>query len=119
MKPMTAWLIMWEWTGDHAAVEKPHVDIVSSRKDVPYIKEYLQRLHGLYCLTLQERAALARYNQPSKPAYEVVAHQTKHGVEIQCGHNPYLVARLVRNLIIETDPSTGAEVAAWGPYALP
>ena len=31
-RPMTAWLIKWDWMGDHAAVDEPYVDIVSSRR---------------------------------------------------------------------------------------
>ena len=115
-QPMTAWLIMWEWVGGHAAVEKPYVDIVSFRKNIPYVKEYLQRLHDLNCLNLRERMSAARYNRSPKPIYEATVHRTTHGVEIHCGHNPYLVARHVRNLTIETDPSTGAEVVRWTPY---
>ncbi len=116
-QPMTAWLIMWEWEGNHAAVETPYVDIVSFRKNIPYVKEYLQRLHDLNCLSLRERMSAARYNRPPKPIYEATVHRTTRGVEeIHCGHNPYLVARPVRNLTIETDSSTGAEVVRWTPY---
>jgi hypothetical protein len=64
-QPMTAWLIMWEWGGDHAAVESPYVDIVSFRKNILYVKEYLQRLHDLKRLNLGERVATASgENQP-------------------------------------------------------
>lgn len=116
MKPVGAWLIMWQWFGDHAIVEQPYVDIVSRRKEVPYIKEYLERLYGVHRLSLEDRAPLARYNQPERPPFEAEADRTAHAVEVHCGDNPFLVARQVRILAIDTDPDTGEETVRWEPY---
>lgn len=113
-KPMTAWLIKWEWIGDHAKVQHPIVEIVSARKGTPYVMDYLQRLHDLYCLSLVERADIARYNRPRKRRpYEVKQHLTKRGLVIDVGHNPHLTARLVKNLVVKTDPETGEETVTF------
>ena len=89
IRPMAAWLILWEWIGDHAAVESPIVDIVSARKDDKYIKDYLQRLHDVKCLSLEERAATARFRNPHAPPYEPkLVFPVGYRGEYHCGHNP-------------------------------
>src|SRR5208282_4781748 len=118
-KPIKAWLVMWEWVGDHAAVADPIVDILSARKSVEYMRDHLDRLHNLKCMSLGERTAMARYNQPMRPVYpaQVVRPANRSSPpEIHCGHNPWLVARLVQNLTVETNPTTGEESVNWEPY---
>jgi hypothetical protein len=118
-RPMSAWLIMWEWFGEAPSDESPYVDILSARHTITYIKEYLQRLHDVRCLSLRERIPLARYHRPARPPYEATVCRSAHGAEIRCGHEPQLVARPVKNLVIETDLNTGAEKVTWTPYLVP
>lgn len=117
-RPMTAWLIVWESAGNHAAVDNPYVDIVSMRKSVRYIQDYVQRLHDTKCLSFSERVSTAKYSKPARPPYETIVVQSRHGTEIHCGHNPYLVAKPVRNLVVEVNPDTGEEMLSWSPYIL-
>ena len=63
-RPMTAWLIKWDWMGDHAAVAKPYVDIVSARRSPDYISKYVQRLYGVFHYSLTERTDFERYRDP-------------------------------------------------------
>ena len=114
IRPVAAWLILWEWIGDHAAVESPIVDIVSARKGDKYIKDYLQRLHDVKCLSLEERAATARFRNPHAPPYEPkLVFPVGYRGEYHCGHNPYLVARRVKNLVVGHDPATGEETVTF------
>jgi hypothetical protein len=115
-KPMTAWLIQWHWTGENNRVEKPLVDIVSARKNIRYVKEYVQRLHNLHRLTLHERVPVERYKKPSEQICKAQATRTKGGITIHCGHNPFLVATLVKNLVVTTDDASGEESVTWDPY---
>lgn len=114
--PMTAWLILWEGSGEHARLENPLVDIISRHKGVLYIKEYVQRIHDLNCLTLMERAPAQRYSRPISPGYIAQVQHGCHGITIHCGHNPFLVAKPVRNLVITYDSNTDKETATWDPY---
>jgi hypothetical protein len=115
---MRVWLIMWEWVGEHAKVENKCVDIISRRLEIDSVKAHVLRLHNFLECSLAERAAMARYNDPQEPAYEPQVHWPKdrsNGPEIHCGHNPFLVARLVKNLTVLRDAKTGKELVNWEP----
>ena len=96
-KPMTAWLIMWEGIGNHAAVKQPYVDIVSARKTPKYIEDYLRRLYGVSEYSLAERVDHERYWKPNKALVSVTNEWAKSGPLIAVGHNPHLKAQKVRN----------------------
>lgn len=110
----SAWLIQWEWVGDNASVAKPYVDIVSSRKTANLVGGYLQRLYGVFALSLTERIGAARYLDADMPPYQSRSRVTKTGIEVRCGTNPYLVARLVRNVEVTVD-ADGNEHVSWEP----
>jgi hypothetical protein len=86
------------------------LDILSARKSLEDIRKYVQRLHNLQCLTLRERAERAGYNSKSDWPYEAevfpFADRTAPP-QIHCGHDPYYIARLVRNLTMDEDQATG------------
>ena len=115
-KPMTAWLIMWE--SEHGAVAQPYVDIVSFRRNLYHVMDYVQRLHDVHRLSLVERAPAARYNKPAAPLYKAQVHRTRPGLEIRCGRDPYLVARPVKNLTVRRSERTGVETLCWMRHRL-
>ena len=115
-KPMTAWLIMWESMGDHAAVTQPYVDIVSARKSHEYIEEYLRRLYSIFHYNLAERVDYERYRKPDKTRIPVTSEWTKSGPLISVGHNPFLKAQKVRNLVVKNNSETDQEIVTWEPY---
>lgn len=115
-KRMTAWLILWDWMGDHAKVEQPYVDIVSARRSEDYISKYVQRLYGVFHYTLAERTGFERYRSPRDRPYLVTRDMTQVGLVISVGHNPFLKALMVRNLVVAADAETGREVVTWDPY---
>ena len=115
-RPMTAWLIKWNWMGDHAAVDEPYVDIVSARRSQEYISKYVQRLYGVFHHSLTERTDFERYRDQQERPYLVRRDMTRTGLVITVGHNPFLKARKVRNLVVEVDAETGQDIVTWEPH---
>ena len=115
-RPMTAWLIKWDWMGGHAAVDGPYVDIVSARRSPDYISKYVQRLYGVFHYSLSERTDFERYRDPQERPYPVTRDMTRNGLVISVGHNPCLKAQMVRNLVVEVDADTGQDIVTWESY---
>ena len=118
---MKAWLITWDWAGDHAAVGDPVVAVLSARTGAEDVRRYVERRYVEKTASLPEKLSYARYNRPQAPPYAAEFDRLE-GVRfrgrIQCGHNPWLYARLVDNLRVETD-ATGNEVLSWDEQPLP
>lgn len=115
---MTAWLISWEWSNERHKQEHPIVDVVSARKDSEYIRDYVQRLYGLRRLELFERVEAELYAGAYKPRVPADVHKTKSGeLHVHCGTDPWLTAKLVRDLVIEFDPESGEQLSVnWKPH---
>ncbi len=110
----SVWLIKWEWVGDHAAVSDPIVDIVTARRGIEYVSDYLQRLHDLLCLTFTERAGAEKYRNPNQRPYEVIRENTREGkLVLHVGHNPFLTARVVTNFAIDVEEESDLDVVRW------
>jgi hypothetical protein len=110
---MTAWLIT---KGNGAYPQTEIVDILSARRSVEAVQQYVERLHNSIAYTLWERCELAAYNKPRRSAYRAQVHpfaDRSRGIEIHCGHDPYFIARPVRNLVVETDTEAEFETVTW------
>jgi hypothetical protein len=99
----TAWVITQEGTQHETEV----VGILSARKSENVVKQHVEWLYALLHYGPAEHVSLAQYNSPSNP-YEAQFMTTNTGVPVQntmmCGHNPYLVARLAKNVtLIDSD----------------
>jgi hypothetical protein len=106
----SAWIITQEGTQHRTEV----LSVLSARKRPETIREYLEWLHTLLQYSPEEHFATARYNKPVKP-YEAEYSETGSGNErnrITCGHNPYLEARLGRNVSLK-DTDTDAPNVEW------
>jgi len=96
VKMKRAWIITQEGPSHSTEV----IGILSSRYSDKRIKEYLQWLYELLNYYPDEHLGFSRYHKPFIP-YKAQENWTFHsGVlsMITCGHNPYLVARLGKNL---------------------
>lgn len=99
----SAWVVTQEGTRQTIEV----IGILSARKGANSAKEYVEWLHALLHCGPAEHMDLAKYQKPSKP-YEAKYMTTNTGVPVQhtitCGHNPYLVARLARDVsLVDVD----------------
>lgn len=105
---MKAWLIRWNWAGNHAAVDNPIVTVLSARTNIKDIQAYVEQRYIEATASLDEKLDYARYNDPVEPPYRA---RRERGV-IHCGHNPWLEAKKVDDLKVEVD-GEGKEVLKW------
>jgi hypothetical protein len=113
-KGIKAWLITWEYQGDHAKVEQQIVAILPPRWASERIRQYVEFIYILQSpATLQEQIEYAkkRSNNPYLADYMRI-NGVRHGGNIICGHNPWLYARKVSNLQICIDEN-GNEKGIW------
>jgi hypothetical protein len=111
---MKAWLVTWEWVGDHAKRDDKVAAIFDPRLGGARVREFVEFLYLTGYYTLSERIACAQHR--AQNPYPAQFGQTLEGDpwegEIYCGHNPYLRARLVDDLTVERD-ADGNERAVW------
>lgn len=114
---MTAWLIKWNWIGDHAAVEQPVVAVLSARTPAETVRRYIEFCHTVARCSLREQVEQARYNMPAEHVYRAEFDRVDGAIfqgRIVCGHNPFLEACPVENLRLVPD-GNGGETLAWDP----
>ena len=118
-KGMVAWLVTWEWAGEHAKRDDKIAAILSPRWSAERVRKYVEFIYINSYYTLSERAAYAK-NPKSNP-YPAEFNKV-NGVSwldrISCGHNPHLFARLVDDLVV-TEEADGEEKATWKDRPLP
>ena len=116
---MKAWIVKWNWIGEHAAVKRPVVAILSARLHPDEVRKRVEFLYAVTHSSLREQMEQARYNDPAKPAYPA-QFSSKDGVPhqglITCGHNPFLEAYQVEGLCLVTNDD-GEETPEWTPHA--
>jgi hypothetical protein len=110
-----AWLIQWDGQGDHAR-KKSYVDVVSARKSAADVRDYVQRLYNLNCLSMQERMQEETFKKADRRIPATVTQTSTGSDVIHCGHNPWLEARKVRNLIVETDENGAIQSINYRDY---
>jgi hypothetical protein len=112
---MKAWLVTWEWCGDHARPEDKVAAILNPRLSANHVRDLVEFIYLSAMYTLSERADYARDRKRHNP-YPAEFGRTPEGVPtmgaIHCGHNPWLEARLVDHLTVEID-AEGNEMASW------
>lgn len=111
-KGYSAWLVTWEWVGDHAKVSKPLAEVLDPRMSAKRVREIVEIL-GQREDSLAEKVAwrLMKQRAPYPAEFQMIGGVPWEG-EIVCGHNPYLRARLVDDLRITVSPD-GQETATW------
>lgn len=112
LKGYSAWLVTWEWSGNHARPDHKVVEILDPRLPPERVRQIVELLYHQNAL-LREKVAwrLLRRKQPYAAEFQIL-EGTQWRYDITCGHNPWLHARLVDNLRIETDAEDN-ETAVW------
>src|ERR1019366_6053138 len=107
----SAWVITQEGPWQSAEV----VGIISARKSASTIKEYIEWLYALLHYEPDRHLDLAKYKKQPNP-YDAQYHTTNTGIPvgttIRCGDNPFLVARLAKNVAL-TDSDGEEPVLKW------
>ena len=108
-----AWLVTRHWVADHPRCEV--AAIFSARLGGVRVREFVELLHLTSYYTLQEQLDM-KWPRYGRIPYPARFGQTKEGdpwaCEILCGDDPYLLARLVDDLIVERD-AHGNERPVW------
>lgn len=106
-----AWLVTWEWCGDHARREPRVVALFRPQLSGGRIREMVEFLYSQSEYSLRERFCWT-FNPKANPYPaqfgSTIAGGTWEG-EIICGHNPHLRARLVDDLTIEDNHAVWTE----------
>lgn len=111
MKPRKAWIIQWEWAGDHAKIEPNIFHVLDSKCSIKYVESYLRSLYlNSAWFNIEERIG----SVGMKDAYLTV--NAEYGCRVSIGANPHLVAMRVEKLRAQYDPSTGLDTVE---YELP
>ena len=106
---MKAWLVTWEWCGNHAKREDPFAAILNPRFSLQKIFEIVEFMYRPAEYSLSDQAGYVRNGSPS---HQATVDRTLDGrVHIHCGHNPFLRARLVDDLIVERN-AEGKEIVS-------
>jgi hypothetical protein len=109
----SAWLVTWEWSGDHARVEDPVVALFNYRWPGETVRLVVEQIYSALKYSISDKFAVAR-NRKNTP-YPAQARDID-GVpwlgEISCGNNPWLRARIVENVRLEID-TNGRRILNW------
>src|SRR5258706_11733817 len=108
-----AWLVTWEWIGNHAKRDDKIVAILDPRWRPEHVREFVELLYLNLTYGIGERMyyALHRKKNPY-PAKLNNRPGMKWPPFIDCGHNPFLMAHLVEDLQVETHEDW-TETATW------
>lgn len=112
-KGVSAWLITWSGTGSSAEWEGRMAAVLDPRLSGDRVKEIVGLIHAtsLYTPDEQIRWMIRPEDNPYPPEFGQLRGVTWKG-QILCGHNPYLSARLVDELRVET-ADDGTETPVW------
>ena len=102
----SAWLVTWDWMGDHAEVAPTEViaGIFSSRLSYRTVMQLVEALYAAREYDATDKLSALTHN-PYKAELETVeitisgiTQRVRSQGEVICGHNPFLRARLVDGL---------------------
>ena len=104
---MEAWLVKWVYaSGEHAFVTVPNASL-----DKDTVRHRVKQLHTDLTASIAEKLEYALDPNPAPLPYPATLSQLPDGrMNIDCGHNPFLQARLVTDLRVETNEEDGSEV---------
>lgn len=102
-----AWLLTWEWMGEHAAVEDRIAGILRPCLSKEKITELVEYIYAFHAYSLSELAYYAK--QPKDNPYKA-QWENKH---CYCGHNPSLHANYIHELVVIENPDSELETIEW------
>jgi hypothetical protein len=90
----SAWVVTWEWIGEHAAVEETRrvVTVLNYRWTTEKVRDLIEQMYVASEYSLSEKTRIARDRRTNPYRAKVASAR-----EVHCGHNPWLRARFVRN----------------------
>jgi hypothetical protein len=107
MDKISAWIVTWDWSGDHAAMDRPEIlAFFPPSTDIGFIRQFVENLLAEKTFTLDERVHWTA--NPDVRPYKATVEKG----HVHCGHNPMLFARIVDDLAIMQEES-GKLVGAW------
>jgi hypothetical protein len=104
---MKAWLVTWEWVGDHAKRDDKVAAVLNSRLSESRVKELVEFLYLNDSYAVSEKMAVAQRRRDNPYPARVEPGG------IHCGHHPFLRARLVDDLTVECDDHGMDTAVAW------
>jgi hypothetical protein len=109
---MEAWLVTWGGMSESAAKDNKIVHILESSKTTEEVAEIIQLLYAHFSYTVEE---LAHFTEdPSANPYKSQISETAPGYyRILCGHHPWLEARRVKDLSVESSDDNLRETVRW------
>jgi len=117
-----AWLITWDWAGDHAEVKDRFVAVLDYRYSSETVRQFVEWVYASRWLSFYEQLAFAKHRNSNPYRAQFGTIETRGEAElpprvrypgqITCGANPWLWARLVHNLEAWVDQS-GSEHLTW------
>lgn len=100
---MKGWLV--KWTSPDSGYEEAVATVLSARLGVRSVERRLKELYADVTASIQEKLDYAHW-KPAQLRFRTRLSRLKDGrVAIDCGHNPFLEARLVSDLRIEPTES--------------
>ncbi len=113
-RKVRAWLVTWEWSGDHAKVDDRVAAAFDSRLLPERVRGFVEILYAQQMYTLSEKIAsfVGNHRRNPYPAEFLKIEGVPCEGEIHCGANPWLRARLVDDLTVERGED-GKETATW------
>lgn len=111
-RKVKAWLVTWEWSGDHAGRDDKVAAILNPRLRSERVRQIVEFVYlSQYCLS--ERIAFMVHPEKNPyPAKLLNVEGLPWEGEIHCGYNPFLRARLVDDLVVRCSDD-GKEVPSW------
>jgi hypothetical protein len=107
-KKHAAWLVFWNsMPAPDQVTDSPIVAILDARKSIERIADFVEQTYMASCYSLGEKIHYAsrRKDNPYRANVNFNKEQQKF-IGITCGHNPWLEARMVRNLRLAIDPES-------------
>lgn len=109
---MEVWLITWEWMGESATTKNKIIHILDSSKTPQEVAEIVELLYAQFSYTIGEIAHFTA--DPSANPYKSQISETAPGYpRIICGHHPWLEARRVKDLSVESSDDDFHETVTW------
>lgn len=117
---IAAWVVTWEGTGRHASRKAGKIELIL-RHTVPpkIVAEVVEALYlrASDSIGAQVRGAKVRGHRPYPARFDEVDGVPWHD-RLECGHNPWLEARRVKDLRVEVD-ARGRDVPKWDERTRP
>jgi len=108
-----AWLVTWEWIGEHAKRDDKIVAVLDPRLAPRRVRELVELLYLNIFYGVGERVYYALHLRKNPyPASFTDGQAMRWPPVIHCGHNPFLMAHLVEGLAVEYHED-GTETATW------